>query len=64
MPEPMARIQARKNGRVLGFVTPGGGINRLKVHAAWFDASKANERTVELSRDNPDYSFTVQRDKQ
>jgi hypothetical protein len=63
MSEQHARIQVRKDGKLLGFLTPDGGINRLKVHAAWMPASTAQLRLATLAADNPGYEFTVQRDK-
>jgi hypothetical protein len=59
--EGIARIQIRKDGKCLGFLTPKGGINRLRVHAALVPLSGIQDQIVRLTADNPGYEFTVQR---
>ena len=58
-----ARIQVRKNGRVIGYLTPKGSINRLRVHAAVYPLNRAYIEVAILADDNPNYGFSVQEEK-
>ena len=61
--EVYARIRVRKAGKLLGFLTPRGGTNRLKVHATYLPVTDAENRIAQLKLDNPEYDFEVDRDK-
>ncbi len=55
------RIQVRKNGRAIGFLTPKGGTNKLKVHAAlWSTRVAAEDQLTQLASDNEGYEFKIQ----
>lgn len=54
------RIRVYKDARLLGFLSSGGKINRLKIHAIEFqDHDRAEAAATALRADNPGYAFSV-----
>jgi hypothetical protein len=54
-----AFVKCREKGRkTWAFLTPGAGLNRLRVHAARFDTlAKAQALIDENAADNPEWDF-------
>lgn len=51
-------IKARKKGeRAWYFITPKGGMIRLRVHASLFTSEAADKVLEGIAKDNPEYDF-------